>query len=159
MTRAMQWQFRLQTLLILFVFVWSSLAAFGLWGILVAGGLLVLLICIRFHRDGEPKPLGCLINLIVALTLFGLLLSLLMPAVQSARESSRRASCASNMKQIVLALLAYEADHGQFPPAYIADENGKPMHSWRVLILPYLAEKSIYDAYDFTEPWDGPNNR
>jgi hypothetical protein len=48
--------------------------------------------------------------------------------------------------------------HGTFPPAYIADANGTPMHSWRVLILPYIEQKRIYDQYDFNEPWDGPNN-
>jgi prepilin-type processing-associated H-X9-DG protein len=52
----------------------------------------------------------------------------------------------------------YHAQHDCFPPAYIADEDGEPMHSWRVLLLPYLEEVALYDAYDFDEPWDGPNN-
>ena len=58
-----------------------------------------------------------------------------------------------------MAVLQYEQDHGCFPPAYIADENGKPMHSWRVLILPYIERRDLYEAYRFDEPWDGPNNR
>ncbi len=62
------------------------------------------------------------------------------------------------MKQISLALLNYESTYGSFPPAYVADEDGQPMHSWRVLILPYM-EQSLYEAYFFDEPWDGPNNR
>lgn len=45
------------------------------------------------------------------------------------------------------------------PPAYIADKNGKPMHSWRILILPYIDQVELYNAYRFDEPWDGPNNR
>ena len=57
-----------------------------------------------------------------------------------------------------MALLHYESRHGRFPPAYVADEHGKPKHSWRVLILPYLDRQDLYDAYDFTEPWDGPGN-
>ena len=69
-----------------------------------------------------------------------------------------RATCENNLKNLSLALLAYEAEHGRFPPAYIADENGRPMHSWRVLILPYLEQRHLYDQYDFSEPWDGPNN-
>ena len=48
--------------------------------------------------------------------------------------------------------------HDAFPPAYIADESGNPIHSWRVLLLPYLEHQDLYDDYDFREPWNGPNN-
>ena len=41
---------------------------------------------------------------------------------------------------------------------YVADATGRPMHSWRVLILPFLEQQSLYEQYDFREPWDGPNN-
>ncbi len=63
-----------------------------------------------------------------------------------------------NIRDLSMALHYYHAQHGSFPPAYIADENGNPMHSWRVLILPYIEERDLYDQYDFDEPWDGPNN-
>jgi hypothetical protein len=56
-------------------------------------------------------------------------------------------------------LEAYTNVYGRLPPAYITDEQGRPMHSWRVLILPFLEEKWLYDQYDFNEPWDGPHNR
>ena len=65
----------------------------------------------------------------------------------------------NNLRQIALALQSYHQANGCFPPAYVADKNGKPMHSWRVLILPYLGFDDLYKAYDFTEPWDGPNNK
>ena len=71
---------------------------------------------------------------------------------------SRRMQCSNNLKQIALAMHNYHDEHGSFPPAYIADASGKPMHSWRVLLLPYLERQDIYGAYDFNEPWDGPNN-
>ena len=71
---------------------------------------------------------------------------------------ARRAACMNNLKQIALALENYQAAYAVFPPAFIADENGKPMHSWRVLILPFLEQQALYDQYDFGEPWDGPNN-
>jgi hypothetical protein len=70
----------------------------------------------------------------------------------------RAYSCGNNLKQIVLALHDYHDDYGSFPPAYIADASGKPMHSWRVLILPYLEEQACYARYNFNEPWNGPNN-
>ena len=52
----------------------------------------------------------------------------------------------------------YQANH-HFPPACIRDAAGRPMHSWRVLILPYLGYEDLYKQYRFDEPWDGPNNR
>lgn len=71
----------------------------------------------------------------------------------------RRAACVNNLRQISLALQGYHDKYGSFPPAYIADEQGRAMHSWRVLILPWLDKQEIYDRYRFDEPWDGPNNR
>src|SRR4051812_11083639 len=64
--------------------------------------------------------------------------------------------CDGQMRQIALAMRSYQADYGCLPPAYIADAQGKPMHSWRVLLLPYLDQAGLYDAYNFGEPWDGP---
>ncbi len=55
-------------------------------------------------------------------------------------------------------MINYSSSKMHFPPAYIADENGKPMHSWRVLLLPYLEQEELYNRYSFDEPWDGPNN-
>src|SRR3954465_14889144 len=75
------------------------------------------------------------------------------------REAARRSVCVNNLKQIGLALRGYHDAYGCFPPAYLADEAGRPMPSWRVLILPWLEQKDIYDLYRFDEPWDGPNNR
>ncbi len=89
----------------------------------------------------------------------GILVALLLPAVQAARGAARRAQCANNLKQISLALLSYESAYGCYPPASVTDETGKPMHSWRVLILPFLGRPDLYDQYDFDEPWDSPNNR
>src|SRR5262245_60656054 len=83
---------------------------------------------------------------------------LLLPAVQSPGGGGRRATCANNLRNISLALCQYHDIHGTFPPAYITDEDGRPMHSWRVLLLPYLDQHSVYRQYRFDEPWDGPNN-
>ena len=80
-------------------------------------------------------------------------------AYQAVLVEMRGAGCSSNMKNVLLALHNYHDDYGSFPPAYIADETGKPMHSWRVLILPYLESQALYDQYRFDEPWNGPNNR
>jgi hypothetical protein len=82
---------------------------------------------------------------------------LLLPRVGGG-PSWRRETCTNNMRQLVLALHHYAQKYRSFPPAYVADANGKPMHSWRVLILPFLGEQSVYKEYDFSEPWNGPHN-
>ena len=75
-----------------------------------------------------------------------------------AREAARRSKCQSHLKQIGLAMQNYLAAEGSFPPAYTVDADGKPMHSWRALLLPYF-EGGLPHSYDFTKPWDSPGNR
>ena len=87
-----------------------------------------------------------------------LLVLLMLPAINAAREAARRNGCLNQVRQISLALVNYEARYNSFPPAYTVDENGKPMTSWRVLILPELGYQSLYNQYNFDEPWDSPNN-
>ncbi len=58
-----------------------------------------------------------------------------------------------------MALMAYQQEHGHLPPTHMADESGRRMHSWRVLLLPHLGYEDLYARYSFDEPWDGPNNR
>jgi hypothetical protein len=98
------------------------------------------------------------VKLSIAASCCTVLIVFLVHAVQSAREAARRSQCLCNLCQITLALHNYQSATGSFPPAYIADASGKPMHSWRVLILPYLEQQDLYAQYKFTEPWDGPNN-
>lgn len=113
-------------------------------------------------RAGSRWVLFAVLAAVVALPLlfFGAILAgLLLPAVQSARAAARDAACRHNMRQIAVAIEDYRTVHGHYPPSYVADQNGRPLHSWRVLILPYLERQDLYDQYDFDEPWDGPNNR
>jgi prepilin-type processing-associated H-X9-DG protein len=73
--------------------------------------------------------------------------------------AATRSPCSNNLKQIVLALHNYHDVHGRFPPAVITDKSGKPMHSWRVAILPFLEQQSLYSQYNLKEPWDSPQNQ
>jgi hypothetical protein len=87
------------------------------------------------------------------------LIWLLWPAVNSVCPALPRGARANNLDRIRNALYGYHKKNGRFPPALIADRNGKPMHSWRTLILPYIDCDDLYKAYDFAEPWNGPHNR
>jgi hypothetical protein len=83
----------------------------------------------------------------------------MVPRLRAQQESNRHSLCLNNLHNIGLALTMYHERYGVFPPAHIADADGKPMHSWRVLILPFLEQQDLYDRYNFDEPWNGPNNR
>ncbi len=71
-----------------------------------------------------------------------------------------RAECYVNLEQIGLAMLAYQAEHGALPPAFTVDADGRPLHSWRVLVLPYLGgeAKALYEKIRLDEPWDSEYN-
>jgi type II secretory pathway pseudopilin PulG len=90
------------------------------------------------------------------IAIIGMLVALLLPAVQSAREAARRASCLNNMKQIGLAISGYQFSKGVYPPSstddlYIWDDGGTlPNHSWASLILPYFEEASLHDLINFS---------
>jgi type II secretory pathway pseudopilin PulG len=88
----------------------------------------------------------------------GVMYALLIPAVGKAKMVSQRTASLNNLKQITRALQSYEAEHGSYPPAYVTDAAGKPLYSWRVLLLPYLEEDSLYERFDKTKAWDDPAN-
>ena len=98
---------------------------------------------------------GAVILLAVATALF----TAVVHGVYMAREGGRDGECSSHLKAFAIAFHSYHDTYGAFPPAYVPDANGIPMHSWRVLILPFICENNMYQEYDFDEPWDGPNNR
>lgn len=75
------------------------------------------------------------------------------------RAASRRTKSMNNLKQLGLAFHNYESTMGRFPPAAVIGPDGKPWHSWRVLLLPYLERSDLYEQYDFSQPWDSPKNR
>ena len=109
----------------------------------------------------KPRWQFSLAQLLVWMAALGVVLWMLRGAwlaITGAGEMARHSACRGHCKQLVLALHFYHDEYGTFPPAYIADATGKPMHSWRVLILPYLEQQALYARYDFNEPWNGPNN-
>ncbi|HVX62862.1 MAG TPA: DUF1559 domain-containing protein [Pirellulales bacterium] len=148
-------QFGLKTILAITA-AFAALFAAGVWfGIKGFVGFLLLAALIAISVKPEMRFGDRVVSTILLLLLTGCLL----PAFdESPYIAARRSQCTSNLKQIGLGLQNYADFYGCFPPAYLTDENGKPMHSWRVLILPFIEHKALYDQYDFNEPWNGPHN-
>lgn len=92
-----------------------------------------------------------LIELLVVIAIIGVLVALLLPAVQSAREAARRAQCTNNLKQIGLALHNYEGANSSFPAGTLATGhlNNTFIANWAISILPYMEQQGIYNAYNF----------
>lgn len=95
-----------------------------------------------------------LVELLVVIAIIGVLVALLLPAVQAARESARRAQCASHLSQLILAVHNYDMAHGMYPPGTI-DVKGPivnvPLgyhHNWVIQILPYVEEQNTWKAID-----------
>ena len=87
------------------------------------------------------------------------ILPLLRPAVVAVRQSSERVRSANNLKQIGLALHSYHDVHKTFPAQAIYSKDGKPLLSWRVAILPYIEQDSVYKQFHLDEPWDSEHNK
>ena len=140
----------LYTLLLVLIVAGSALAV-GPIGLVLSPliGILALLLALTKYIW---EAFLCFVAILVGI-------ALLLPAVSCANEAARRMQCTNNLKQIALALHNYHQTFKCFPPAYVTDKSDKPMHSWRVLILPFMEQQQLYDKYRFDELWDSPNNR
>src|SRR5205807_620844 len=73
-------------------------------------------------------------------------------------EAAARMAAGNHVKQIGLALYEFRQAHGRLPPAIVYDKDGTPLHSWRVLLLPYLEQDDLFRRFRLNEPWDSPAN-
>lgn len=120
----------------------------------------------RSVETGSSRHGFTLVELLVVIAIIGILVGLLLPAIQSAREAARRMSCQSNMRQLGLAIANYESALKFFPPAYIADTrhalrdpltfDGPSGFAWGALILPQLEQTPVYMQLRMENPCWSP---
>jgi prepilin-type N-terminal cleavage/methylation domain-containing protein len=115
----------------------------------------------RSRQDGFT-----LVELLVVIAIIGILVALLLPAVQSAREAARRMQCQNNMKQLGLALHNYHDTNNSFPPCMnfditVSDISNTPNYraNWVISILPFAEQQNLYNAFDHTKYISDPVNR
>ena len=90
-----------------------------------------------------------LVELLVVIAIIGILMGMLLPAVQMIRESARRTTCANNIRQIGLAAAQYHDSKNRIPPARATDNSV----SWMVYLLPYLEQGNLYNLFDIQEAY------
>jgi prepilin-type N-terminal cleavage/methylation domain-containing protein len=113
----------------------------------------------RFAVEGLPHPRGfTLVELLVVVATVGVLISLLLPAVQSAREAARRTQCVNNLRQIGLATHAFHDAKRHLPPPKLGSTAYDTLGSMFVVLLPYLEESALFEQYDLAKPADDPVN-
>lgn len=107
--------------------------------------------------QGSEKRFSWL-SVLVVCSIVAILIVLFLPFRRDARQAARRTQCSNNLKRIAFALHNYAEVNRALPPAYTVDDSGRPLHSWRTLILPYLDQQELFEAIDLTKTWDDPVN-
>ncbi len=98
-----------------------------------------------------------LIELLVVITIIGILISLLLPAVQAAREAARRTACFNNLHQIGIGLHSYHEAIGCFPPGCF--EPNRRLIPWSVFLLPYIEQQNVHALFHFDQEYRSAGNR
>src|SRR2546423_9736112 len=102
----------------------------------------------RARTSQKARDAFTLIELLVVIAIIGILVGLLLPAVQKVREAASRAQCQNNLKQIGLGLHNYHDANRALPPARIDDGA-----TWAVFILPYIEQDNLHKLWDYKKPW------
>jgi prepilin-type N-terminal cleavage/methylation domain-containing protein/prepilin-type processing-associated H-X9-DG protein len=98
-----------------------------------------------------------IIELLASIAIVGVVLAMLLPAVQKARESARKTECKNNLRQMGVALLAHESQYGGLPPGRNADKGRN--HSWATAVLPFLDQSALAENYHWDQAWNAALNR
>ena len=114
----------------------------------------------RTHRS----PGFTLIEILVVIAIIGVLIALMLPAIQMARESARKTKCANNLKQIGLALHSFMDTKKELPPGYVTKvlpnlDDGGPGWAWGAMILPFFEEQAVYAQVNLNAPIEGNDSK
>lgn len=109
----------------------------------------------QIYRPKKNVPGFTLVELLVVIAIIGILIGMLLPAVQAVREAARRAACSNNMRQLGLSVFNYESAFLELPPGVVDndDDLGDALHAGFVFLLPFVEQRNIYDQYDFNVDW------
>ena len=110
---------------------------------------------LRNCSRGRSRTAFTLVELLVVIAIIGILVALLLPAVNAAREAARRSECANNMKQLALAVHAHVSTKGFYPPA---TSFVSPKHNVISFVLPYVEQGNVYDKLKLDEDWNSATN-
>jgi prepilin-type N-terminal cleavage/methylation domain-containing protein/prepilin-type processing-associated H-X9-DG protein len=104
--------------------------------------------------DGRRQAFT-LIELLVVIAIVGILIALLLPAVQKVREAANKSKCGNNLRQLGLALMNYENSYGAFPPSRVSSPVKR---SWTPIALPYIEQDNLKNLYKMNVGWNHPDN-
>lgn len=142
-------RFRIATIAYVFALLAAAMAAFGGPGIIVAAMVAFL------HYGSWPKSWA---ERIVLVGVFLMVIALLLPAVEAAREAARHSSYIGHVTQLRVALQNYALVNGTLPSVCSRDATGAPLHSWRTALLPFIEHQSLLSTIQLDEPWNSPGN-
>ena len=108
----------------------------------------------------NQRPAFTLVELLVVIAIIGILIAMLLPAVQAVREAARRTECQNNLKQLALAALNFESAQMEFPPGVVDDDDDlqEALHTGWAFLLPHMEQNNIADLYDMTTSWKSTSN-
>jgi hypothetical protein len=148
-------QYRLSTIFLVFFVTATSLALFEAWGLWIAFVVCIAALVFNKAKTVDRGIGSSFFIIMVAIVCPGFLIAVIEPGK---REAARRANCCNNLRQIGLGLHNYHDIHKHFPPLNILDEDGKPLYSWMVQILPHMEYDNIYEQLHKDEPWNSNHN-
>jgi len=116
----------------------------------------------RNVRRLAPQSAFTLVELLVVIAIIGVLVGMLLPAIQQIRSAAHRTACANNLHQIAIGLQSYHAAHREFPTGAIEWRDGsdpsKRQLAWSVFLLPFIEQQNVFDRLDLNTPFDSPQN-